>query len=338
MFDFLTSYNGLGIALDNECNVSDELVAELFDLETFIENLSNSLYNGAYIDDYKYTKKLISNAYRNNAVQMETFTFSNAAAPTEGELKAFTKKLRETFLNFKSPSSKYNAWAKVGGYGHAIVSWSKPEDVVVFISNKLAAELDVEVLASAFNMDKADLMGRVYYIDSFDIYDDEGTRQFDGSNIYALICDKRWFKIRTKDMFMDEFYNANNRSWQSYLNVIKSFNYSLFANALMIVGSIPSIATSSMVFNDGASTSVAVDAEKVLQITTTPFNSTDTITFSLGTGENTYATITKVDNRHVKVEGEVATTGLSDVPAYVTITATNGTASATIKVTVTASA
>jgi hypothetical protein len=38
MFDFLTSYNGLGIALDNQCNVSDELVAELFDLETFIES------------------------------------------------------------------------------------------------------------------------------------------------------------------------------------------------------------------------------------------------------------------------------------------------------------
>lgn len=38
LFDFLTSYNGLGIALDNECNVSDSLVAELFDLETFIES------------------------------------------------------------------------------------------------------------------------------------------------------------------------------------------------------------------------------------------------------------------------------------------------------------
>ena len=38
MFDFLTSYNGLGIALDNQCNVSDDMIAELFDLETFIES------------------------------------------------------------------------------------------------------------------------------------------------------------------------------------------------------------------------------------------------------------------------------------------------------------
>ena len=270
------------------------------DFESFLMGISTSLYNGAYIDDYKYTKKLISNAYRNNAVQMETFTFANASAPTEAELKSFTKKLRETFLNFKAPSDKYNAWSKVGGYGKAIVSWSRPEDVVVFISNKLASELDVDVLANAFNMNKAELMGKVYYIDTFDIYDDEGVKQFDGSNIYALICDKRWFKIRTKDMFMDEFYNANNRSWQQYLNVIKAFNYSLFANAYMLVGAIPTLHITSASFNE---TSPEVDeGEKItLSISTIPFNATDTVTFSSSaTGK---ATVEKIDDRHVEVTG-----------------------------------
>lgn len=38
LFDFLTSYNGLGLALDNECKINETLVAELFDLETFIES------------------------------------------------------------------------------------------------------------------------------------------------------------------------------------------------------------------------------------------------------------------------------------------------------------
>ena len=294
------------------------------DFESFLMGISTSLYNGAYIDDYKYTKKLISNAYRNNAVQMETFSFSNVSAPTANELKAFTKKLRETFLNFKSPSTKYNAWSKVGGYGRSIVSWSRPEDVVLFISNKLASELDVEVLASAFNMDKADLMGKVYYIDSFDIIDDEGQVQFDGSNIYALICDKRWFKIRTKDMFMDEFYNANNRSWQQYLNVIKAFNYSLFANAYMLVGAIPEVHVTNASFNE---TSPSVDEGKkiTLSLTTTPFNATDTITFS--SSNTSKATVSKIDNRHVEV------TGVDDGSA--TISAKVGTSTiATISVTI----
>lgn len=271
------------------------------DFESFLMGISTSLYNGAYIDDYKYTKKLISNAYRNNAVQMETFTFSNVSAPTEGELKSFTKKLRETFLNFKSPSTRYNAWSKVGGYGRSIVSWSRPEDVVLFISNRLASELDVEVLASAFNMDKADLIGKVYYVDNFDIIDDEGQVQFDGSNIYALICDKRWFKIKPKDMFMDEFYNANNRSWQQYLNVIKAFNYSLFANAYMLVGAMPELHVTSASFNE-TSPSVDEGSYITLSITTIPFNATDTITFS--SSNSGKASVEKIDNRHVKVTGE----------------------------------
>ena len=141
-------------------------------------------------------------------------------------------------------------------------------------------------------------------------------------------------------MFMDEFYNANNRSWQSYLNVIKAFNYSLFANGLMFVASVPSISATDIVFNDGATTSVDVSANKTLKITTTPFNATETITFTLGAGEDTYATIEKVDNRNVKVTGVSATTGESTVPAYVTITATGGTSgeTASIKVTVKATA
>ena len=128
-------------------------------------------------------------------------------------------------------------------------------------------------------MDKADLMGKVYYVDNFDIYDDDGTRQFDGSNIYALICDKRWFKIRTKDMFMDEFYNANNRSWQQYLNVIKSFNYSLFANAYMLVGAIPTVNITSASFAETSPT--VVDEESItLHLNTVPFNATQTVTFT----------------------------------------------------------
>ena len=296
------------------------------DFESFLMGIATSLYNGAYIDDYKYTKKLISNAYRNNAVQMGTFTFANPAAPTETELKGFVKKLREVFLNFKSPSTTYNAWSKVGGYGHAIVSWSKPEDVVLFISNKLASELDVEVLASAFNMDKADLMGKVFYVDNFDIIDDDGQVQFDGSGIYALICDKRWFKIRTKDMFMDEFYNANNRSWQQYLNVIKAFNYSLFANAYMLVSALPTVNITSASFNEKAPEVTA--GEKItLHLTTVPFNATQTVTFTSGTVGK--ATVEKKDDRTVEVTGEAA--GSS------TITATAGGVSiATVSVTVNA--
>lgn len=32
---------------------------------------------------------------------------------------------------------------------------------------------------------------------------------------------------------MDEFYNANNRTWQLYLSVVRMYQYSLFANGIV---------------------------------------------------------------------------------------------------------
>ena len=306
------------------------------DFESFLMGISQSLYNGAYIDDYNYTRKLITNAYLNNNVQMETYTFSNPAAPTDGELKGLIAKLRELYLNFQAPSTLYNAWGKVGGYGKKIVSWSNPRDIVVFLSNKLASVIDVNVLANAFNIDKSDLMGRVYYVPDFDQRDEDGNVVVDGSSIYAFICDRRWFKIRDKAMFMDEFYNASNRSWQQFLNVIKSFNYSLFANAKMLVSAIPSIEATTIT---GTDQEVTVGGNVTATIVTVPFNATETINFTSSDAGEDYVTIEKIDNRHVKITGVAATTGLSDVPAYVTITATGATSTkyGTFKVVVKAS-
>ena len=293
------------------------------DLETFIENLSNSLYNGAYIDEYNATKQLIAGAYKDNIAQVEVVS----AISSEATAKAFVTKARELFLQFQTPSSAYNAWAKIGGAGRPVVTWTNPEDVVFIVRNDIRAYMDVNVLASAFNMNKAELLGNILTINDFDIYDDEGTKIFDGSAIVGMIADKSWFRIRRQDMFMDSFYNPNNRSIQYYLNNIKMYNMSLFANGVILASSAPSVDATALAFNE-TSPSVAEGSKITLSITATPFQANDTITFSSGTEAK--ATIEKIDNRHVEV------TGVDDGTSV--ITATNGTVSATVTVTVTAAA
>ena len=289
--------------------------------EDLIMGISASLYNGSYIDQYKLTKLLISNAYRTNSIQMETISISNINAPSTAELENITAKLRELYLNFQEPSDDYNAWKKVGGYGRAIETWTPAEDIVVFINTKMASWLSVKVLANAFNISEASLMGRVYTTKSFDVYDADGTKVFDGSKIVAQICDKRWFKIRDIDMFMDEFYNANNRSWQKFLNYRGSYNYSFFANAVQLVTELPAISATAIQFQKSSETLV-MGTPKVLEIVTTPVGATETITFTADDSE-TYVTLEKIDNRHVKV------TPVSATGSAVTITATGGTSGVT---------
>ena len=162
-------------------------------LEEFITSLSNSLYNGAYIDMFRFTKNIIAGAYKDNKAVIQTVS----AVSSEDTAKAFTEKARELFLNFQLPSTSYNAWTKNDGSGRPITTWCNPEDIVILVRNDVRAKLDVQQLAGAFNIEYADLLGRVIAVDNFDVYDDDGEKVFDGSNIVGGIFDRSWFRIKT---------------------------------------------------------------------------------------------------------------------------------------------
>lgn len=290
-------------------------------LAEFITSLSNSLYNGAYIDMFRFTKNIITGAYKENRGVVETVT----AISDEATAKAFVERARELYLNFQLPSTQYNAWAKNGGSGRPITTWTRPEDIVLVIKNSLRAKLDVDVLASAFNIDRTTLLGNIITVDSFDSYDDDGNLVYDGSAIVGGIFDKAWFKIKTQDMFMENFYNANNRTMQYYLNVIRMYNMSLFANGVIFATSQPSVPATALKFVE---TSASVDAGEdiVLHVESTPFTANPTLTYT--SSATTYATVGSETGKYITVHGEAA--------GSATITVTDGTNTATISVTVNA--
>ncbi len=292
------------------------------DLETFIDGLSNSLYNGAYIDEYKNTKNIIAGAYKDNKAVIQTVS----AVSDEATAKAFVEKARELYLNFQLPSSDYNAWAKCGGEGRPVVTWTNPEDIVMIVKNNVRAKLDVNVLAEAFNMDKATLLGNILTVDNFDVYDDEGTKIFDGSAIVGMIADKSWFRIKRQDMFMDSFYNANNRSIQYYLNLIKLYNFSLFANGVIFATSQPTVAIQSMKFVEGTAVSVDKDDTKAVTVLTTPAWANATITYTSGSTSKFTVQADSSNNKRAIITGVGSGTA--------TLTATDGTTSTSLTVTV----
>ena len=215
------------------------------DLESFINGIVNSLYNGAEIDAYNYTKALVTGAYLGKRVQVKKVS----AVSDESTGKAFIKELRKLNRKFQLPSQDYNAWKLLNGdESKAITTWSNAEDIGLMVTADVEAELTVDVLAYAFNMSLLDaqnfIANRVVVVDNFDIYDDEGTKIQDGSAIQGIIFDRSFFKIKTQDNEMDEFYNPNNRTWQYYLNVNKMYNTSLFANAVVLATQLPPEPTS----------------------------------------------------------------------------------------------
>ena len=284
-------------------------------LENFIDGLTQSLYNGAYIDQYNMTKGLVSSAYASNQVRVEVIS----SPSSEANAKTFITKAREYFLNMQTPSSQFNAWRQVGGYGRDILTWSNPEDIVFLLRNDIASYIDVNVLASAFNIDKSVLMGNIIYVNDFDEYDNQGTKIFDGSAIVGMIADKSWFRIKEQETTMDEFYNANNRTWQYYLNVVRMYSYSLFSNAVVFATSAPQVTITSMT---PSVEEITVEAGKTgkVEIITEPFHA-NYPNLSVASNDRDVATAT-VSGKTVTVTG-VASDTSADGKATITVTAGN---------------
>ena len=316
-------YLGINSDLQYMVTITREKVRNAFTswsaLEGLISGYINSLYNGAYITRYNQTKGLVTGAFKGNNVQYEVI--SNPQ--DEQTAKAFIQTMRAIYAKMQIPSTKYNAWNKVKGGEFALKTWSNPEDIVVMISADVEALVDVQVLARAFNMSETDFLGRVIVVDDFNQYDEDGNVVVDGSAIKAMIADKSWFKIKTQDFAMDEFYNMNNRTWQYGLNDVRMVNYSLFGQACVLCTSAPSIDATDI---EASKSSVTLKAGQKVKVPfqTTPINATSSVTVS--SSATTYATA-QIVGRKVEITGE------AEGSATITITA-NG-HSDTISVTVT---
>lgn len=270
--------------------------------EDFITSITTSLYSGNYIDEFEYTKDLVNGAYVNNKVIVEQVT-----EPTdETSSKAFLKKVRALYKKLSFPSTKYNAYSKFSGANGLIKTWTDPSRVVLIIKADAMAEVDVEALASAFNLDKANFLGRVIEVD-----------EFDSPEIVGVICDESWLQIYDNVFRFDEFYNARVMAWNEYLHAWGTYAICPFANAVVLATKEPtpatavSFSTSTVELNLNDS-----PAYETLEITVTPANSTDNIDFTSSKPE--VFTVTKVDNTHVTLTPMSAGTGT------VTATASSG--------------
>ena len=156
--DVKVQYQGINFDKQYPVTVIRQKLKQAFvswnSLEEYITGLTQSLYNGYYIDEYNNTKGIVTRAYLSNAVQIEVIENLNTNQLT----KEFIKRARTIFLNMQTPSSKYNAWEKIGGYGRKIETFTAPEDIVFLVKNELRSELDVDILSVAFNIDKTTLL------------------------------------------------------------------------------------------------------------------------------------------------------------------------------------
>lgn len=248
--------------------------------ESYIEAITTSLYSSNYIDEFKYTKDLLDGAYNQGKVITQV-----VSKPTDASTsKAFLKQVRALYTKMSLPSENYNAYSLMSGSDKKITTWTDKDRIVLIITADALANLDVEALASAFNIDKADFMGRVITIDSF--ANDE---------IVAVMCDESYIQIYDNLLRFDEFYNARVMAWNEYLHAWGTYAISPFANCVFLCSEAP-IPVEEISINDVSAT---LGADSTVSVTLDPVNATSDIEFK-SSNESVF-TVTKVSNTSVKV-------------------------------------
>lgn len=307
----------------------DELRKAMLSLDAlsrYITNLTNSLYNGAYIEMKRRTIGIVGSAYANNRVRIETIT----AVTDKDTAEAFSVKARTLFLNFQEESSDYNSWKLNGGEGRPVITWTNEDDIYIIVKNSVLAELDVKSLANAFNIDKSKLEGHVMGVNSFATYDSEGNVIDANDEIVAVMCDKAFFKIHQQEMYLEPTRNASARATSYFLNVIKSYNMSMFANCVVFATEQPTINPTSMTYGVETVTIDEVGDIEGLEITTVPPQANATITYETEDDE-VFTVVANPNNNKIAM---VTATG----EGTATLTATCGSVSTTVEITIPTSA
>lgn len=209
--------------------LSEQGVTEL------IAKIVESVYTAAEYDEFLLFKYLIIKAVTKG--QMYPVAVDNS------DMKNYATAFRSKSNAITFPKTTYNA---------ASVRNNTPrERQVIFMDSDFNAKYDVEVLAAAFNMDKATFMGSLFLIDDFTTFDNERfevIRDYsDGieevtdaeltlmKDVKAVLLDENWFQCYDNMNKFTEKYVASGLYWNYFYHTWKTISSSQFANAIVFV-------------------------------------------------------------------------------------------------------
>lgn len=189
-------------------------------LEKLLNSIVNTIYSGDNLDEFLMMKELFASAITGNklkTIEIDPVGDSNSA-------KEFVKAVRTVSQAMEFPSSNYNAYFDINQATDAkpVVTWTPKANQVLILRNDVSVNVDVELLAQAFNVSYADLQQRTLIVDSFGTDVDCG----------AVLCDEAFVQVYDNLVQMENFHNGEGLYDNFIYHHWQTYSMSLFANAM----------------------------------------------------------------------------------------------------------
>ena len=200
-----------------------------------ITKLIDQIFQAYEYDEYLLFKYLIIKAVTHGEMKPLGVDFTN--------MKNAGKAFRSTSTNFTFMKRDYNL--------KGVLNNTPKNRQHIFMDSEFEAGYDVDVLASAFNMNKADYLGQRTVIDSFTEFDNERFAEIRATSdmieevtsaeltamasVKAVIVDTEWFQVYDNLAQMEEGRVGSGLYWNYFYHSWKVVSTSPFANAVAFV-------------------------------------------------------------------------------------------------------
>lgn len=236
--DVRTAFHVMNYQKFYKATVSNDQLRQAFlsweGITNLISGIVDSLYTGANYDEFIVMKYLIARLALDGDIT--STSLGSAATPQQN-----VTTIKGVSNQFEFLSSDYN----ISGVKNNTL---KNEQYLI-LNADFAAQVDVEVLAVAFNMSKAEFMGHVITVDNFAKLDNDRLALLFSDNpnyvpiegdsltalqtIKAVLVSKDWFMVFDNFQNFTEQYNGEGLYWNYWYHTWKTFSASPFANAML---------------------------------------------------------------------------------------------------------
>ena len=212
-------------------------------VQDLVAKIVGSVYKAAEYDEFLLFKYLLIKAISHGKM----FPMSIGAGT---DLKEAGSSFRGASNDLTFMHTKYNA--------SGVHTNTPRENQAIFMDSWFNAKYDVDVLAAAFNMDKATYTGALHLIDDWTSFDNERfdviRENSDGleevtedelalmKNVKAVLLDVDWFQVYDNNAKFTEQYSAAGLYWNYFYHVWKTISSSPFSNAIVFVTDTDTIA------------------------------------------------------------------------------------------------
>lgn len=189
-------------------------------LEQLLNSIVNSIYSGDNLDEFMLMKELLASAISGGKIK----TVEVGKVGDTDTAKKFVKSIRTVGQSMEFPSSNFNSYYDINKDTDAkpVITWTPKEDQILIIRNDVSVDVDVELLANAFNVSYTDLKQRTLTVDGF------GT----ATNCGAILCDKSFIRVYDNLTQMENFHNGEGLYDNYIYHHWQTYSLSLFANAM----------------------------------------------------------------------------------------------------------